>query len=548
MGPVAAVSFDEHGVEPGLLLGPPGCGKTEQIARWVASLSARGLVRPPMRVLGLTFSNKAKANLRARLQHHLGLRWYRHALVTNFHGFAFRVYQHHASAVGRQPVEIAPQRGWLRALLNRVVNSTKCDRDELCAVLRSAKVGPFDDDEVLQRLDAAGFAPAVKYEQSLRANGRVDFDDVMRLGHLVLRCHEVADLYRTAFAAMVVDEVQDLSLGQLELARVIGEGRTVYAGDLTQGIYGFAGAEPAGVLARIRDECPREYEVDESFRSSPAVLRAVSRVREALGGGPISCAVPEEWTGKGSVRLLRSRDTKQEAENVREIVTAWSGKFPGDSIAVITRSGPRRRAIDGAFAAGEVPAEKWDFPVHQPLIAGLLARHVDVAALAGDHQAMMQELYNSCLVDIDPTDLDALDELQDACEAIEDLYREGYELPDIVGGIRISSDPDAPVGPGLHLLNGHVGKGQQFDHVVVAGLEEAILPNYAAMLTANRGDSSQIVEELAVLHVMVSRAREDLVITVADSVPNWKGVDQQRTPSRFLQLVESAVDEVLDLR
>lgn len=60
--------YDIHEVEPALLLAPPGCGKTEHLARWIASITERGLIAPPYRVLGLTFSNKAKANLRARLR------------------------------------------------------------------------------------------------------------------------------------------------------------------------------------------------------------------------------------------------------------------------------------------------------------------------------------------------------------------------------------------------------------------------------------------------------------------------------------------------
>jgi DNA helicase-2/ATP-dependent DNA helicase PcrA len=389
---------------------------------------------------------------------------------------------------------------------------------------------------------------ALLYEESLRSQGRVDFDDVIRLGHLVLADARVRDLYRVAFPAVVVDEVQDLSTGQLELARYIGDGATVYAGDVAQGIYGFAGAEPAAVLQQIRDESPREYELSESFRSSPAVLRVVSAVRQALGGGALTSAVPEDWEDRGSVRLLRTRHVDDEANAVTTLVKEWCELFPDASVAVIARSGSRRRALDRAVADAGLDAEIWDFPVHRPLIAELLSRHVEIALLAGDRQAVMQELYNRCLIDLDQNDLDALDELQDACDAIEDLQRDGYELSEIVAGIRISSDPDAPVGPGLHLLNGHVGKGQQFDRVVVLGLEEAILPHFAAMLAERRGDVAQVNEELAVLHVMVSRAREDLVIAVADVVPKWNGSDHQRTPSRFLRLITPVIDEVVDLR
>ncbi|MCD9625622.1 UvrD-helicase domain-containing protein [Rhabdothermincola salaria] len=540
--------YETHELSSALVLAPPGCGKTESLARWVESLVDRGLVNSPKRILGLTFSNKAKANLRARLKAHLGTRWYRHALVTNFHGLAYRVYQHHAGAIGRVPLEIAPQRGWLKGFTNGIVKSTGCDSAELACVLRSAKCGPFDDEQVLARLEAAGLHAAMEYEAALRAQNRVDFDDVIRLGHLTLAHPGVQDLYQSSFTAVIVDEVQDLSLGQLELARRIGGGRSVYAGDLAQGIYGFAGAEPIAVLESIRVEVDAEYRLESSYRSSPAVLRAVSSVSRELGGATVLSAIPDEWSDRGTFRILRTRHVLAEAEVVSELVAGWVRAFPADSVAVIARTASRRRALDRAIDESGIAAEIWDFPAHRPLIAELLARHLELALLVGDPPLALQELYSRCLVDLDEQDLDALDELQEALEAIEELVGEGYSLADVVSGIRVSSDPDAPVGPGLHLLNGHLGKGQQFDRVVVLGLEEAILPHYAAMLAERSGDRSQITEELAVLHVMLSRAREDLVVTVADVVPKWNGQDMDRTPSRFLTLLTAEADEVLDRR
>jgi len=62
------------------------------------------------------------------------------------------------------------------------------------------------------------------------------------------------------------------------------------------------------------------------------------------------------------------------------------------------------------------------------------------------------------------------------------------------------------------------------------------MPHYAAMKS---GDPDQIRDELAVLHVMASRAREDLLVTVAAVVPNWGGEPRRRDPSRWLPLIEA---------
>lgn len=532
-----------HGIKPGLLLAPPGCGKTEDLASWIATITTRRLVVPPRRSLGLTFSNKAKANLRSRLRERLGPNHRQYATVMNFHGFCFTVFQHHAGTIGRAPLALSPQKGWLKALTNRVAEESGCDRDELGTVLRSAKCGAFTDADVLNRLEASGLHAAIDYERQLRTADRVDYDDVIRLGLLTLSNDTVRDLYQCRFAAVAVDEVQDLSLAHLEIALAIGGERTVFAGDLAQGVYGFAGARPTEVFAAIYELKPAVYELSHSYRSSPAVLKVVSALSEALGGSPLISAIPEHWDGRGSFRILRSPHVRDEAVAVIGIVERWLAAHPDESVAVIARTKPRRQYIDEYAAVVSVDAEIWDFPVHRPEIATLLVRHLPVALLAGEDG--VQELYNRCLVDLETADLDTLDELLDAFETIAELVRDGHAFADVVNGIRLSSDSDTPVGPGLHLLNGHVGKGQQFDHVIVVGLEEAILPHYAAMKAEWAGDASKIADELAVLHVMASRAREDLIIAVADVVPKWNGEDLARDPSRFLSLVEQHADSVL---
>lgn len=533
-----------HPITETLLTAPPGCGKTEGIARWIGSLVAQEQLTPPRRALGLTFSNKAKANLRSRLRGELGPRWWRWATVTNFHGWAFHIHQHHCSSIGREPLELAPQRGWQARLVRSVCAEYSCEDDELRSVLRTCKVGAFDDEAVLDNLVVAGHHGAIEYESRLRAARRVDFDDLLRLGLLVLEHPGVVALYRERFALVVVDEVQDLSIGQFDLAAPIGPGRTLWAGDAAQGIYGFAGAQPTLVIERIRERGAVELELTTSFRSSPAVLRAVSVLSMALGGQAVQPAQHEVWADGGSLRALRSGHVTQEASWIVAVVERWMADHPLMTVGVIARTGSRRKWVDEAVRTRGIPAEIWDFPAHKPLIVELLIRHLPTLDPNLAPAEAVQELYLRCFADTDPVDLDSQDELIEAFDTIGELTAD-YTLADIVAGIRVSSSPDEPVGAGLHLLNGHVGKGQQFDRVIVVGLEEAFLPHFFAMKS---GRDEDLVAELAVLHVMASRAREQLILATCDVVPKWNGEDLAREQSRWFELVEAVVDETIDLR
>lgn len=520
--------------DPGgvLLIAPPGCGKTEQLARfaahWVGSVPAGS----PSQLLALTFSNKATANLRARIASVLQRAEARRVYVTNFHGLSYRLVRNHGPTIGLAADVLLPQPGWIARHRVAVARSAGVAPYVLAAQIREAKCGPFDDDEVMERLDEIGGRAAVAYESGLREAGRLDFDDALRHGARLLAHEVVGQLYRCRFGAVVVDECQDLTPVQYQMTEELGTARWVYAGDEAQGIYGFAGARPSEVYRRIRGRQPTVVELRESYRSSPPVLRAVSVVAKELGGHELVSATPERWTGREAFRVEHHKNTGVEALAVLAQVRAWLEVEPNRSVAVMARSSWRRRDVDALARKLNVPHEIWDYPVHRPRIVQLLQRHLGRAVARGSNSPeQLEELYLLCVASLRADDFDILDELNEAVETLEELILD-HPLADIVQHLRVDSDEDNPVGAGLHLLTGHVGKGQQFDCVVVIGLEEGILPDFRAETPA------AIREELAVLHVMLSRARQDLVVTCAADVRVKPDRPWQRDPSRWLSLLE----------
>ncbi len=319
------------------------------------------------------------------------------------------------------------------------------------------------------------------------------------------------------------------------MCAAIGAPATIWAGDVAQGIYGFAGADPEWVYERIREKLPREVKLTRSYRSSPAVLKAVSAVAVKLGGQPLECAEPMAWDGEGWVRVRRFSNTQAESERVLELVRRWMDTDPGCTVAVMARSAWRRRDFDALVSSTETPCEIWDYPIHRPRVVQLLRKHLPTAtARSSNDIGALQELYLLCFEDCGEGEYDIQDELSEAFDTLEELTSI-ESLAEIIGRIRTEADDLKPVSPGLHLLTGHVGKGQQFDHVVVLGLEDGILPDYRAR------DDASMREELAVLHVMVSRARKSLGVTFARDVrwdPNREWI---RQPSAWLELIESVV-------
>ena len=245
-----------------LIVAPAGCGKTEAMALRVAGLLERGQVPWPRKALVTTFSNRARDNIRERLQRHVPAAAIRDQVtVANFHGLAARIFRAHANVIGLDPQMTIPDSDWVGDQCRSRKLSFQRARD-VQDILRAAKQQPLDDAAVRAALAGTGDRDAIEIEQQRVAEHRLTYDDLPRLAELILQDTAVADLYRCLFACVLVDEFQDLTPQLLRMIRHIGQGRTTYAGDIAQAIYGFAGAAP-----------PRSCRT----RPSPTYTRACSR-------------------------------------------------------------------------------------------------------------------------------------------------------------------------------------------------------------------------------------------------------------------------------
>jgi DNA helicase-2/ATP-dependent DNA helicase PcrA len=511
-----------------LLSAPPGCGKTQALADRAGSIVRAGLVRPPQQILAITFSNKAKANLAARLRGSLGPSYRRYVYVSNFHGLGARFAQSHGAATGHPRAELQTSRTPLRRLKRQVCSDFNISINELERCLSAAKRGAFTDAEVLERLSSS--MAALDYEARIRAASISDYDDLIRLGLLVMANEVIVNAYRERFCCLLVDETQDLSIAQFELIEGLGKGRTVFAGDRAQGIYGFAGAAPKVIYDRVAARSATSVTLRTSYRSAPRIVEIVSRVSEKLGGDPVDAAADQEWPHDGQVVIERYKSTGDEAVAVLGLIKHWLATDPEASIGIMVRAGERRAVLDRAVQEAALPAEVWDNPAHSPGVVTLLRRHVERAVSStADRQSAIDELFLLCAADarLDP---DLLERLKEAIDDLDDDITH-RDLVESVSAIRIDFGSEAPTPAGLHLLNAHLGKGQQFDYVIILGLEEGHIPDRRAATQEEHAD------ELSVFHVMVSRARHTVVFTCCARVAHY-GMIYARNPSRYLGVLE----------
>ena len=512
-----------------LVVAPAGCGKTEALGLRVKGLITRGAVTGPRRVLVTTFSNRARDNVRARLQAYLTSKEMRDLVsVTNFHGLSARVFRAHANVIDMDPAMIQPESDWVAEQCRAAKLSFK-ESSDVQRCLREAKQQALDDAAVDAELVQTGNTIAVRIERQRIAEGRLTYDDLPRMAELILTNNHVADLYRSHFSAVVVDEFQDLTPQQLRIINRIGYARTTFAGDLAQGIYSFAGAKPNEIVTAIKAECVSVIKFSESHRSSPAVLAMVNSLNGLTRGQSLSSANPSSWPGGGLAGGVGFRDVRSEAAWVRAFCEKVLANAPHQRIGVVARTKPRRRFVDEAVEKSALPFHRWEDGVLDTDTARAMKAMLSRLAVPDFDAATDPLEFLRTAVGFDSIqDPDDRTAMADAVSWCYDLLQDGMSPKAIRSRIRVGDDSTLLNLPGVHLLTGHAGKGQQFDWVIVVGLEEDTLPDFRQKST-----TEALAEEARILAVMISRARHGVVVTVSETVPINSGAVRDREPSQF---------------
>ena len=488
-----------------LIVAPPGCGKTEVLAYRADHLIQ--FLKPNQRILALTFTNRAKSNLQERLRDVLGYaRMQRYVTVRNFHGHATQIVLAHGRTIGLDSGNLVlPKTSTLREALEATGTEWNT-RSAAEALLGEVKRAPLSDAEVLSHFAKKNYDNgadlARRVEEDRQSGSQLHYDDLLRHAERLLRIPAVGHLYRCHFGAVLVDEFQDLSLQQLNIAQLSCAERQTYAGDPLQGIFSWAGASPEQVENEVRSMCSAPIFLRESYRSSPSVLTTVNSVSRALGSAAeLISATPENWPGGGCSAALAVQDRAAEAHLVAELSRQILERNPAGSVGIISRAAWRRVDIDRAFSSATgFTVRRWDLALDDPHVVALIRETVSGlprgANLKAAHEAVLDA--------VDRSDVDTIEQIDNAFASL--VQTQVSTARAALSSIRVSDSKQA-VGPGVHLLNAHTGKGQQFDWVFVVGLEEGHLPGRRS------SQGSALVEEHRVLLVMLSRARHGVVIT-----------------------------------
>ncbi|MGD2136141.1 MAG: UvrD-helicase domain-containing protein, partial [Gemmatimonadales bacterium] len=321
---------------PLLVLAGAGSGKTRVLTARVAHLADRHGV-PPERILAVTFTNKAAAEMRRRVAELLGRE--PHGLwIGTFHSLCARLLRREAHRLGftsRFTIYDEDDRlALIKRLLERAGYSHRTYRPkEIQRLISSAKNRLVGPDELAAQADdrITRVAAEIFHDLggALAAANAMDFDDLLLHPLTLFREHpDRLAFYQRRFDSVLVDEFQDTNRAQYLLVRALGEQhRDVgVVGDDDQSIYSWRGAQIRNMLDFQHDfPDARVIRLEENYRSTQVILDAANGVigenRDRLGktlftsrrGGPLVVSVASaderdeaEWAARECREIART--------------------------------------------------------------------------------------------------------------------------------------------------------------------------------------------------------------------------------------------------
>ncbi|BCW59505.1 DNA helicase-2/ATP-dependent DNA helicase PcrA [Paenarthrobacter nicotinovorans] len=548
---------------PLCVLAGAGTGKTRAITHRIAYGVHSG-VYSPQRLLAVTFTARAAAEMRSRLRD-LGVA---NVQARTFHAAALRQLQFFwPQAIGGTLPNLLDHKANMIAEASRRLrlSTDRATIRDLAAEIEWAKVSMLTPANYLENAQDRGTPggfdlTAVSrvfqaYEDIKTDRNVIDFEDVLLITVGILQEDpKVAATVREQYRHFVVDEYQDVSPLQQRLLDLWLGGRNelCVVGDASQTIYSFTGASPKHLLG-FKAQFPDATVVKliRDYRSTPQVVKlANDLLGSRRSGGPVADAawapplklVAQRPTGP-EPRFMECPDDEAEAAVVAgRIQELLDTGVKASEIAILFRTNGQSEAYEQALASAGIGYQLRGgerFFARKEVRDAILQLRAATRAVAEGPQEPLGQIVRDIVASLGYTDAaphngGALRERWESLAALVALADElavsrgeAFTLAEFVNELQERSVAQhAPTVQGVTLASLHAAKGLEWDAVFLVGLSEGLMPISFA------DTPEDVDEERRLLYVGITRAREHL--NLSWSTARTPGGRANRKPSRFL--------------
>lgn len=575
-----AVTYTEG---PLLVLAGAGSGKTKVLTYRVAYFISEGLIKPENALL-LTFTNKAATEMKERIS---ALTDGDTPMTGTFHSFCAKVLRIDGEHIGIPKnfviYDDTDQKETVKEIMQEMnISTDQFNPNSILNGISEAKNMMLSPSEYINFVRSEWQEVAAKvyvdYEKRLKEAGALDFDDLLiKTVVLFKEVPEVLEKWNKRLTHIFVDEWQDTNKIQYVLTKLlVGDKDNITAvGDASQSIYSWRGADYKNINYLMRDyPSIKVVNLEQNYRSTANILEAANLVISKNTTHPILKLWTEKEKG-GKIKLYSAKNGFDEADfvvsEIETLVKYSAGKLNYKDIAILYRTNAQSRVLEEAFMHASIPYmlvggtkfydrkeikdvlafvrylfnpkdlvsknriekigirrfEKLEtFRMENPDLSGLTTLDIlDVVIQKTDYLALFQKESEENIARL---------------ENLKELRSVATEFPDVneflenVTLVETSQDSSKHVAGTLQeknsvtLMTLHAAKGLEFPIVFIVGMEEGLFPHSRSLM-----DSSQMEEERRLAYVGITRAKEQLYLTFANS-RIYFGEHISNPPSRFI--------------
>lgn len=348
----------EHYAGPLLILAGAGSGKTRVLTYRIGYL-IKEIGVAPFNILAITFTNKAAAEMKERVNNLIGQRaeamW-----ICTFHAACVRILRKEIGSLGYDGnfviYDSADQQTLIKHCLKELnIDDKRFAPRAIAAGISQAKnklLGPKAyEDQAYDYYQQTVSRVYQLYQTRLQTNNALDFDDlIMKTVALFEQHPEVLEYYQNRFRYILIDEYQDTNHAQYRLVKLLAakHRNLCVVGDDDQSVYGFRGADIQNILDFERDYPEAKVvRLEQNYRSTKNILEAANEVISHNYGRKQK----RLWTenpGGSLISLFTAQDEHQEAYYVAQKIVEGHDLHDRKyhDFAVLYRTNAQSRVIE----------------------------------------------------------------------------------------------------------------------------------------------------------------------------------------------------------
>lgn len=358
---------------PLMIVAGAGSGKTKVLTTRIAHLMSKGV--DAFNILALTFTNKAAAEMKERVEHILHNREARNLYIGTFHSVFARILRAEAHRIGYPNSFTIYDTDDAKSVIKAVTQELNLDVQHYkpnavynrISGAKNALVSPKEylTDYYIQQEDMRANRPMIgliyeAYSKRCFKNGAMDFDDLLfKMYELLKTFPDVLHKYQHKFKYILIDEYQDTNPAQYEIIKLLGavHENVCVVGDDAQSIYSFRGATIQNILQFQKDyDEVKVIKLEQNYRSTQNILTIANEIIKN-NKGQIPKTLFTENTAGEKIRLVRTMTDNEEGKFVADQIQEQKlrNHFNNKDFSILYRTNAQSRSFEESLRRMNIP-------------------------------------------------------------------------------------------------------------------------------------------------------------------------------------------------